>query len=259
METNSTQAVSADTTAQEPVVKRLRNGEVREDKKVFWCYTPRCSNGEWWMTPEQFAAKKAAEKSKQAEKKASLFVRIAVSPIKLRRGDVSKRGKVFWGYRPNCVDGEWWMSPEQFAAKKSKINAWHRQRRATNPLHALKHRLRNLIGNSLRAKGFRKSTRTATMLGCTYEEFKAHIESKFPPGMSWESFLSDGHLDHHIPLDAADTEAEAYALNHFTNLRPLWGPDNLTKNATLPEEHELPDNLHSKVKEIYLTAKARSA
>ena len=97
------------------------------------------------------------------------------------------------------------------------------------------------------------------MLGCSYAEFRDHIESKFLPSMTWETFLSDGHIDHHVPLDAATTEEDVYALNHYTNLRPMWGPENLAKNDTLPEEHELPDNLHPKVKEIYLTAKARSA
>jgi len=39
----------------------------------------------------------------------------------------------------------------------------------------------------------------------------------------------------------------------------MWGPDNITKSDTLPEEHELPDNLHPKVREIWLTATTTSS
>lgn len=39
------------------------------------------------------------------------------------------------------------------------------------------------------------------------------------------------HIDHIVPMATATTEAEAIALNHFTNLRPVWGADNLAKGA----------------------------
>ena len=164
---------------------------------------------------------------------------------------------VFWKYAPGCTDGEWWLTPEEFAAKKAKTSARARERRATDPLYALKGRLRNRVSASLKSKGFKKNTKTALMLGCTYEDFKTYIESKFLPGMSWANF-SGCHIDHVVPLDAADTEADVYALNHYTNLRPMWGPDNIAKSAKLPEKQELPDNLHPKVKEIWLTAKSAS-
>ena len=310
MEQDSTQAVSADTTAQENAVKRLRRGDVRDDGKIFWGCGPSYPNGEYWATPEEFAAKKAKEKEKRAalsEKKASL-------PTKLRRGDTRNDGKIFWSYDPKCFDGEYWMTPEQFAAEKAlrarkraalntrrassptklrcgdvredgmvfwqygpsypngerwvtpeqftaekaKRNAQIRERRATDPLFALKDRLRSRVYSAFKSKGLKKNSKTEAMLGCTYAEFRAHIERLFLPGMTWETFLSDGHIDHIVPLDATDIEAEVYALNHYTNLRPMWGPDNISKNAKLPEEHELPENLHPKVREIWLTAATTS-
>ena len=39
------------------------------------------------------------------------------------------------------------------------------------------------------------------------------------------------HTQKSFPLCAAVTEADVIALNHFTNLRPLWIPDNLKKGA----------------------------
>ena len=221
-------------------------GDVREDGKVFWTYGLGYANGEYWMTPERFAAERAkerAQRSRLSEKK-------TVEGLKFRQGDTREDGYLFWQYHPAHLNGEYWLSPEAFATKKAKKNARRRERRATDPLYVLKCRLRDRVSKSLKRKGFKKNTNTALLLGCAYEEFKAYTEARLPPGMTWETFLSDGHLDHIVPLDAAKTEEDVYALNHFTNLRPMWGPDNLAKNATLPEEHELPDNLHPKVREI---------
>jgi len=311
MNANFTEAVTPTSTTPEPPVKRLRKGDVREDGRVFWQYGPNYANGEYWLSPEKFAAKKATERAEYAKKKADLSAKKAALPTKLRRGDVREDrmvfwrhdpsyvngerwivpeefavkkakdagkkadldikkatlptklrcgdvredGMVFWGYHPDCTDGEHWLTPKEFAAKQAKKNARKRERRATDPLYALKDRLRCRVYSALKTKGLRKNTKTAITLGCTYEDFKAYTEARLPPDMTWETFLSDGHLDHIVPLDAADTEEDVYALNHFTNLRPMWGPDNISKSDTLPEEHELPENLHPKAREIYLTAK----
>jgi len=233
---------------------KFRRGDVREDGMVFLCYATSCANGEWWITSEEFAAKKA----KEAKKNANLSAKKAALLIKLSRGDVREDGEIFWQYSASHANGEHWLTPEEFAAKQAKTNARNRERYATDPLYVLKCRLRSRVSSALKSKGFRKNTKTASMLGCTYEEFRAHIERLFLPGMSWANF-SGCHLDHIVPLDAADSEADVYALNHYTNLRPMWGPDNCSKNAKLPAEHELPDNLHPKVREIYLTAKNASA
>ena len=238
---------------------RHKRGDVREDGMVFWCYGQRYADGKYWLMPEEFEAKKAAKKAKEAEKRAALSARIADLPTKLCRGDTREDGKIFWDYGPSYLNGEWWLTPEQFATKKAKKNARKRERRATDPLYVLKCRLRDRVSKALKRKGFKKNTETALTLGCAYEELKAYTEARLPSGMTWELFLSDGHLDHIVPLDAADTEAEVYALNHYTNLRPMWGRENQSKSSKLPEEHELPADLHTKVKEIYLTAKARSA
>lgn len=66
------------------------------------------------------------------------------------------------------------------------------------------------------------------MLGCTWREFKIHVERQFLKGMSWDN-RNLWHIDHITALATAKTEAEVIALSHFTNLRPIWGSDNLSK------------------------------
>ena len=41
------------------------------------------------------------------------------------------------------------------------------------------------------------------------------------------------HIDHIIPISSATTEEEVYKLNHYTNLRPMWGSDNIRKSNKL--------------------------
>jgi hypothetical protein len=69
-------------------------------------------------------------------------------------------------------------------------------------------------------------------LGCTRDEFRAHIEAQWLDGMSWENYGPGGlgrwHIDHVRPrwsFDLGDRE-QWLACCHFTNLRPRWGREN---------------------------------
>jgi hypothetical protein len=103
--------------------------------------------------------------------------------------------------------------------------------------------------NLLRAFDYSQTTKdapTVKYLGCSNEEFKKHIESKFQHGMTW---LNRGrtymlgergwHLDHILPLNLLkeDSSSEMLAkLNHYTNMQPLWEEDNLEKGDSLDWE-----------------------
>ena len=105
------------------------------------------------------------------------------------------------------------------------------QKRSSSPLERFKHNVRNLVSNSFRKNGYKKNDQTHRLLGCDFEFFKKHIELQFSKGMTWDKVGTDIHLDHIIPIATATTEAEVIALNHFTNLRPLWATENLSKGA----------------------------
>lgn len=105
------------------------------------------------------------------------------------------------------------------------------------PLFKLKLDTRRLIGSYIKKKGLKKGTRTEALLGCSFEEFKEHIEKQFKPGMTWER-RNKWHIDHIIPLATAKTEEEVIRLNHYTNLQPLWAEENLRKGAKLPDEKD---------------------
>lgn len=78
--------------------------------------------------------------------------------------------------------------------------------------------------------GYTKRSRTHEIFGCNWEFFRTHIEKQFLKGMDWSKIGSEIHIDHITPIATATTEEEVIALNHFTNLRPMWAKDNLKKN-----------------------------
>ncbi len=100
----------------------------------------------------------------------------------------------------------------------------------------LSHNLRGSLRKRLKYHLANKTSSALSLVGCTMEELKAYIESKFEEGMSWENWALDGwHLDHIIPCSSFDLtiEEEQKKCFHYTNLQPLWAKDNLTKNNKL--------------------------
>jgi hypothetical protein len=94
--------------------------------------------------------------------------------------------------------------------------------------------LRALVRNSLAAHSASKSGKTMDLTGCSWLELRAHLESQFLPGMSWEN-RGAWHIDHIIPcasFDLTDPEQQK-ACFHYTNLQPLWAEDNIKKGARL--------------------------
>jgi hypothetical protein len=83
-------------------------------------------------------------------------------------------------------------------------------------------------------KGRCKPAPTVESLGCSLDEFRKYIESKFYNGMTWANWgRRSWHLDHIMPLASFDLSdpTEYAAACHFTNYQPLWWLDNLSKGS----------------------------
>lgn len=98
----------------------------------------------------------------------------------------------------------------------------------TNKLYSIRLSIKRSIYNSLNNKLFEKNKTTIEILGCSIEEFRIYMESKFEDWMNWDNYgLYNGELnygwdiDHIIPLSSVYTKEETITLNHYTNLQPL--------------------------------------
>lgn len=121
--------------------------------------------------------------------------------------------------------------------KKEYYKKWKSDKRKNDSLFAIKERISCLIRNSFFRVGAEKlGKKSNEILGCDWDTFKIHLERQFLPCMTWEN-RSEWHIDHIRPLASAKTEEDVIKLNHYTNLRPLWAKDNLTKGAKM--EHLL--------------------
>lgn len=115
----------------------------------------------------------------------------------------------------------------EYRAKKVQ---YERNRKLNDINHKLKSILRTRLYISLKKNS--KVISHIEALNCTVEELKLHLESQFVEGMSWENWNHEGwHIDHIIPLhkfDLTDYDEVAKAC-HYSNLRPSWAKDNLSR------------------------------
>lgn len=117
------------------------------------------------------------------------------------------------------------------AETNAKKSASMYKRYNSNPQN--RHISRNLRSRLNKAIGHGWKTGSAVAdLGCSIDELKAHLESKFTEGMTWETYGRTGwHIDHIKPLCRFDLKDEVQLKEacHYTNLQPMWWDDNLRK------------------------------
>ena len=82
-------------------------------------------------------------------------------------------------------------------------------------------------------KGVDKCDSTISLLGLNPQEFKAYLESRFLPGMTWNNYgLKGWHIDHIKPISSFNVKdpIQLKEACHYTNLQPLWAIDNIRKS-----------------------------
>lgn len=118
---------------------------------------------------------------------------------------------------------------------KEKIRADYKNRIEND----INFRMRQILCKRLQ-RAVKKEDRTQftmDLLGCTIEEFRAYLESKFTEGMTWDNYGKQGWvIDHIIPcrsFDLTKIEEQKKCFN-YKNMQPLWNTDNQKKSDLLP-------------------------
>lgn len=166
---------------------------------------------EWGkLNPDKIKANRERWESKNVEK----------TKISKKKYKDSNREKL------NQQGKEYYKNNKESCYQRNKKIIYHKY--GTDPIYRLKFNLRKLINNSIKRQGYGKLSKSFVILGCEFEQFKNHIESKFEPWMTWENYgrvpeslNQRWDIDHIIPVSSAKDESEIVKLNHFTNLQPL--------------------------------------
>ena len=124
-----------------------------------------------------------------------------------------------------------------YEANKDKIRILKKDYRKKNK-NNIKFKLPSILRRRLRCalKGNYKTGSAVKDLGCSIDELKSYLESKFLSGMSWDNYGFYGwHIDHIKPLASFDLTDRKQFLEacHYKNLQPLWAKDNLIKGDKL--------------------------
>lgn len=112
---------------------------------------------------------------------------------------------------------------------------YKKNRKETDEVYKALTNFRETLRVYFKKRGGTKNKTAEQILGCTWNEFKEHIEKQFTDQMNWSNHGKYGwHLDHIIPISSAKTIEDVYRLNHHSNIQPLWWIDNIKKgNKTI--------------------------
>lgn len=116
---------------------------------------------------------------------------------------------------------------------KEKFNEWARVY-YSDPTKRIARNMYNRIRIALKQQLLKKHTNTQNLCGCTWEDLKNHLESKFKNNMSWDNYgagYGKWSIDHIIPCSKFNltNENERKKCFHYTNLQPLWTSENSSK------------------------------
>lgn len=127
------------------------------------------------------------------------------------------------------------IKKEYYQKNKEKIKAQHNKYKKQKYKNDLSFKLKHLLRGRLylALKGLIKKESALKLLGCDVDFFKKYIESQFQEGMTWENYAHDTwHIDHIkscYTFDLTKLEEQEKCF-HFSNMRPLWSKDNLSRS-----------------------------
>ncbi len=131
---------------------------------------------------------------------------------------------------PNYNKEQYWKNPEkrrqdskEFRKNNPKHNQIYQKERCKNDINFrltrnLRCRMKYALKNNI------KTEKTIKLLNCNIKFFKAYLELKFLPTMTWENYGEYWHIDHIKPCNSFDLskEEEQQKCFHYTNLQPLF-------------------------------------
>lgn len=127
------------------------------------------------------------------------------------------------------------------AENKEKRNQYEAKKQAADPSYKAFVSTRKRISGLIRSGA--KVSKTRTLIGCSPDFLRAHLEAQFKPGMTWDNYGRNGwHIDHIYPCSAFDLTdpEEQKRCFHYSNLQPMWESDNCRKSNYIESNQPKP-------------------
>ncbi|ARA72064.1 hypothetical protein BNJ_00235 [Kaumoebavirus] len=128
---------------------------------------------------------------------------------------------------------------EHRAELNAKSVEYHRKRMETDPNYRKVVKLRKAFNRVVTNYNVKKTDRMINLLGCSLEFFDEWIEFQFNTSMTWDNYGEYWHYDHVVPCASFDfsDDKSLGKCNHWTNLQPLEGSENCSKNDSIDSWH----------------------
>lgn len=111
-----------------------------------------------------------------------------------------------------------------------------RRKAATDPQFRLHSNVSRAIRSGLNNK---RGCRWEKLVGYTVDDLRVHLERQFTRAMGWHNYgrgAGKWHIDHIVPQSAfsftSPGDPDFRACWALTNLRPMWGAENISKHAS---------------------------
>lgn len=211
----------------------LTRGIRREDGMVFWGFCGKNPDGtpfEYWVTEQVFEKniKKSSERLKKRYASNKQEYLRQQREYRVKNADAIRERRRRYRQR-NASKIK--VAKQIYAANnRDKIAKALANRRANNPIARMANSMRRSIRRYLDA-GQKGEMSSFEIIGCSKDDLRKHLESKFRDGMTWQNYGKHWHIDHIVPLISAKSSDEIKRLCHWTNLQPLTAFENISKGS----------------------------
>jgi len=125
-----------------------------------------------------------------------------------------------------------WRENNKERIKETK-RIYEKKRKDSDPKYKLVANFRTAIYTVLKENNLKKYSSYFDTLGYSPEQLIEHLEKQFIDNMSWDNY-GKWHVDHILPITSFEFETvddnEFKKCWSLENLRPLWGPENISKS-----------------------------
>lgn len=227
------------------LIRNLKRGHRRDDGMVFWGFQDPHPDGSCrmvWMNEHDFEKKRSAEIERLSKRYESKKGQHLLKTKEYQIKNVEKIRQTRRLYRQRNAEKIKLKKQEYAANNRDKIAKSVAERRANNPIVRMANSMRRSIRRYLDA-GQKGEMSSFEIIGCSKDDLRKHLESRFKHGMTWENYGKHWHIDHIVPLISAKSADDVKRLCHWTNLQPLTAFENISKGSKIPVEAGQPSSI----------------